>query len=186
MPFPCCLSVCESLPINFWMSEPIFMKLGMYNMTIEPISTTYFTHPSHQSGSVLVSLIWSLGKDSVWDIPPFIVRQRLGKHVIAAMNIRNNTRIVGRVCLWVCLFIPLSLLDNNSVEAFPRQWRIGGAVIFYAVRVVQKKNFSFTVVLLPCLNTELMDNFNWTVNMVQATEVLFSYKKQIINSPAHL
>jgi hypothetical protein len=31
------------------MPEPIFMKLGMYIMTPEPISTAYFIDPSHQS-----------------------------------------------------------------------------------------------------------------------------------------
>jgi hypothetical protein len=27
---PCCLCVCEYPHINFWMPEPIFMKLGIY------------------------------------------------------------------------------------------------------------------------------------------------------------
>jgi hypothetical protein len=30
-------------------AERIFMKLGMYIMRLEPISTPYFTNPSHQS-----------------------------------------------------------------------------------------------------------------------------------------
>jgi hypothetical protein len=30
------------------MDEPIFMKLGMYIMAPEPISTEYFINPSHQ------------------------------------------------------------------------------------------------------------------------------------------
>jgi hypothetical protein len=34
------MCVCESPPINFWVPEPIFMKLGMYIMEPEPISTT--------------------------------------------------------------------------------------------------------------------------------------------------
>jgi hypothetical protein len=44
-----CLCVCESLPINFWMPEPVFIKLGMYIMAPEPISTAYFLNSSHQS-----------------------------------------------------------------------------------------------------------------------------------------
>jgi hypothetical protein len=42
-PFCLCLYI---PPINFWMPEPIFMKLGMYIMTPEPISTAYFINPS--------------------------------------------------------------------------------------------------------------------------------------------
>jgi hypothetical protein len=36
-------------PINFWMRDPIFMKLGMYIMGTEPILAAYFINPSHQS-----------------------------------------------------------------------------------------------------------------------------------------
>jgi hypothetical protein len=36
-------------PINFWMPEPIFMKLGVYIMASEPTSTAYFINPSHHS-----------------------------------------------------------------------------------------------------------------------------------------
>jgi hypothetical protein len=48
--------VCVSVypPINFRMSEPIFMKLGLYIMAPELISATYFLNPSHQSVSVFV------------------------------------------------------------------------------------------------------------------------------------
>jgi hypothetical protein len=35
--------------INSVMLKETFLKLGMYNMAPEPISTTYFTNPSHQS-----------------------------------------------------------------------------------------------------------------------------------------
>jgi hypothetical protein len=34
--------------INFWMPEPIFMKLGMYIMAPEPILAAYFINPSYQ------------------------------------------------------------------------------------------------------------------------------------------
>jgi hypothetical protein len=43
-------AVCEShRQINFGMPEPIFIKLGMYIMASEPISTAYLTNPSHRS-----------------------------------------------------------------------------------------------------------------------------------------
>jgi hypothetical protein len=65
---PCCLCVSVSLPINFWMPERIFMKLGMYIMAPEPISTAYSISPSHQSVSICVA------------------QQGLGKNVTAVMN----------------------------------------------------------------------------------------------------
>jgi hypothetical protein len=44
------LSVCLcNPPIHFRMPEPIFMKLGMYVMAPEPISTAYFIDLSHRS-----------------------------------------------------------------------------------------------------------------------------------------
>jgi hypothetical protein len=63
---PCCLCVFPS--INFWMPEPIFMKIGMYIVTPDIISTEYFINPSHQSVSICV-------------YPPSVARQRLGKNV---------------------------------------------------------------------------------------------------------
>jgi hypothetical protein len=57
---PCSLCI---LPINFWMPEPILMKLGMYITAHEPISTAYsavafyardaFLKTSHNSRRVL-------------------------------------------------------------------------------------------------------------------------------------
>jgi hypothetical protein len=40
-------AVCVSVypPINFWMCELIFMKLGIYILAPEPISTAYFINP---------------------------------------------------------------------------------------------------------------------------------------------
>jgi hypothetical protein len=52
---PCCLCVCVSTAINFRMPERIFLKLGMYIMTPEPISMAYSTNPSHQSLSICVA-----------------------------------------------------------------------------------------------------------------------------------
>jgi hypothetical protein len=74
-------------------------------------------------------------------ISPSIVRKRLSKHVPATTNTRNNKRIVGCVCLWICLrvCIPLSFVGNNSVETFPRQQRNFGGVVFQSVHVVSKE-----------------------------------------------
>jgi hypothetical protein len=79
-------------------------------------------------------------------IPPFGARQQLGKHVPAARNTHNNRRIVGRVIFCAahvlskeCLCILLSLLGSKSVKTFPRQRRIAGVVVFYAVPIVWKR-----------------------------------------------
>jgi hypothetical protein len=55
------------------MPEPIFMKLGMYIMAPESISTAYFINPSHQSVCLYVYLL-------------IVARQRLGKHATMATN----------------------------------------------------------------------------------------------------
>jgi hypothetical protein len=89
---------------------------------------------------VCVSLLSLLGNGSVKCIPPFIARQRLCKHVPATTNTRNNKRIVERMCLWVCLLISRSLLGNSSVETLPRQRRIVGGIVLYAVRAVSKES----------------------------------------------
>jgi hypothetical protein len=142
--------VSESPPINFWMPEPIRMKLGMYIMAPDPISTAYFINPSHKSVCLYVYSLSLLGKGWVKCIPPFIARQRLGRHVPAAANTRNSRRIVGRVYLWVCLCIALSLLFN-SVKTFPWEGRIVGGVVFYAVRVVTKEGRRLIVPRTSCL-----------------------------------
>jgi hypothetical protein len=45
---PCCLCVCVFPPVNFWMPEPIFMKLGIYIVARESISTADFINPFRQ------------------------------------------------------------------------------------------------------------------------------------------
>jgi hypothetical protein len=98
------------------MPESIFIKLGMYIMAPEPISTVYLINLSHQS--VSICLLLSLQDNgSVKCIPPFGARQRLGKDVPRATNTRNSGRIFGGVMLYAVrvlykesLCIPLSLL----------------------------------------------------------------------------
>jgi hypothetical protein len=60
-------------PINFWMLEPVFMKLGMYILAPESISTAYLINPSHQSLCLFV-------------YTPIVARQRLGKNFTPATN----------------------------------------------------------------------------------------------------
>jgi hypothetical protein len=55
------------------MPEPIFMKLGMYTMAPEPISTANFINPAHQSVCLYVYSF-------------IVAEQRLGKNVTAATN----------------------------------------------------------------------------------------------------
>jgi hypothetical protein len=101
----------------------------MHIMALEPISAASI-HKSLPSVCIC--------------IPPIVTRQRLGRYVAAETNTRNNVRIVGGVVfntvhvskeiLWVCLCITLSLLDNGSVNTFPRQQRTVEVVVFFAVR----------------------------------------------------
>jgi hypothetical protein len=55
------------------MAELIFMKLGLYIMALEPISTAYFINPSHQSVCLYV-------------YPPVGARQQQGKNVTTAKD----------------------------------------------------------------------------------------------------
>jgi hypothetical protein len=109
-------------------------------------------HKSLQSicVSIYASLQSLLGKGSVKYIPPFFARQRIGKYVPAKMNTRNNRRIVGHVCLWVCLCILPSLLGNSSAYTFPRQRIIVGGVVFKPVRVVSKESRRLVLPRISC------------------------------------
>jgi hypothetical protein len=69
------------------MPKPVFMKLGMYFMTPEPISTAYFINPIHRSVGLYAN-------------PLIVARQRLGKNVTAAANTENNRGIVRRVAFY--------------------------------------------------------------------------------------
>jgi hypothetical protein len=69
---PCCL---WNPPVNFWMPEPVFMKLAIYIMAPNLISRAYFINPSHQSVYLYV-------------YPPTFARQRLVKNITAATSTR--------------------------------------------------------------------------------------------------
>jgi hypothetical protein len=63
---PCCLYVNVYPPTNFPMTEPIFMRLSMYNREPDPISTAYFINPC---ASLCVYLLSLLGNGSVKTLP---------------------------------------------------------------------------------------------------------------------
>jgi hypothetical protein len=129
------LSVCLWMsPINFWMPESSFVKLGM---ALELNSVTYFVNPCHQSVSLWVSLLSLLGNGSVNTLS----RQRIHSTI---------EKIIWPVCLWACMWISLSLLGNNSVETYQRQRRIVGGVVFYTVRVVSKESRRLVLSRISC------------------------------------
>jgi hypothetical protein len=112
---PVCVSVCP--PINFWMPESVFIKFIIYIYI-------YYGNWVHLNGvlhkslrsvcvSVCISLL-SLHRIRLGKVyHSFVTSQRLGKHVPPATNARKNRKIVGYVCLWVCLYISLSLLGED-------------------------------------------------------------------------
>jgi hypothetical protein len=64
--------ISEETKLNFRIPEPVFLKLVIYIMALEPISTAYFINPSHQSVSGCVS--------------PIVARQQLDKSTTAAIT----------------------------------------------------------------------------------------------------
>jgi hypothetical protein len=66
------------------------MKLCMYVMAPEPISTVYFIYPSRQSVCLYVYAPVVARQRLNKVHPPFIASQRLGKRVPVATNTRKN------------------------------------------------------------------------------------------------
>jgi hypothetical protein len=87
---PCCLRLCVYPPPlnNFWM--PCYVIMAR-----EPVSTTYFINPSHQS---LCLYVYSF----------IVVGERLGKTVTAATN-TQATRILSGV-----VFYAIRVLSKES------------------------------------------------------------------------
>jgi hypothetical protein len=136
----CSLCVSESLHINFWVPEPVFMELGMYMYikTSESISGAYLINISHQSVCLYVYHAYTCLVKAWLNWSFLVLLGNCWVNSFLRQRTCNNRRIVRCVYLWVCLRICLSLLGNNSVKTFPQQRRIGDAV-FYAVRVVSKE-----------------------------------------------
>jgi hypothetical protein len=116
--------------MNFRIPKPVSLKRGTYILAPKPISTTYFINCCNHSVC----------------LHRYVARQRLGEHIPAATNTQQYkivecvvfyaVHVVSNDNLWVCLFIPLPLLGNGSVNTFQRQRRIVRGVVFYKVRVV--------------------------------------------------
>jgi hypothetical protein len=53
-----CVSVCASTPNNFWIPEPICVKLGMYIMAHKHNSTAYFINSSISNTNITGSHIF--------------------------------------------------------------------------------------------------------------------------------
>jgi hypothetical protein len=58
--------------------------------------------------------------------------------------------VLSKESLWINLYIPKSLLGNNSVKMFPRERRIVGGVVFYAVRVLSRESSWLIVPRIIC------------------------------------
>jgi hypothetical protein len=59
-------------------------------------------------------------------IPPFVARQRLGKHVPTVTNTHNNGRIVGRVSVGLSVYLPIDAreqLGKDFLAATKKCWR---------------------------------------------------------------
>jgi hypothetical protein len=122
---PC--SLCLYIPpINFWMHELIFMKLGMYIMTPEPISTAHFINPSHQSMCISLSL---LGKGSVNTFPLneyTLYNRKIVGRVVSVRSVFYRRRVCGSVypiflCMYrrsSCLKVPRAVRQWNAVMSF--------------------------------------------------------------------
>jgi hypothetical protein len=76
----CCVSVTHT--INFWIAEPVVMKLRVYIMA----TWAHLNGELHKflPSACMCTLLSLLGTGSVKCIPPFTTRQRLRKHVPAA------------------------------------------------------------------------------------------------------
>jgi hypothetical protein len=97
---PTCFCVGPTSLVSFFQNEPIFMKLSIYIMTSETISTVYFINPCHQS--VCVSLLSFLGNGSV-------------KNCRCNEYKSNNRRNVGRV-----VFYDVRVISRKETISPPR------------------------------------------------------------------
>jgi hypothetical protein len=111
------LCVYESSPINFWMPEPISMKLGTCIMAIEPISRAYFVSPSHRSVCLYVSPI----------VASFKIRKLRQKSWTIIPSSRMWRRVdlvwtdVSEEFIAICCFL-LTLVPRSRIF-LPRRWR---------------------------------------------------------------
>jgi hypothetical protein len=90
-------------PINFWMAEPVFMKLDMYIMALELVSPEYFINPYHQSQSQSYFMTGGLPPiSSSWRQAPWDTRLEIS---FPQLNSCGNSPYVtsSLTWKWVCL-----------------------------------------------------------------------------------
>jgi hypothetical protein len=75
------------------MPEPIFMKLGMYIVAPEPITTAYSINPSHQSVCLYVYPLPVLGNGSVDMFPQ---GEKTFLYFVAGAKPTSNTMVSSR------------------------------------------------------------------------------------------
>jgi hypothetical protein len=90
------------------MPEPVFMKLCMFIMATEPISTAYFTNPSNLPMCLYVYPSYCCKATARLSVS----LQRLCKHVPETTNARCNSRIVGRL-----IFYGVRVLSKSVCES---------------------------------------------------------------------
>jgi hypothetical protein len=81
------------------------MKLGLYNLALEPVSAAYFINPSHQSACLFVYPLPLLGNDTVETLP----LQRI--HMQQYKNCRMHRFYTVRIVLTVLPRISFYILD---------------------------------------------------------------------------
>jgi hypothetical protein len=167
---PSCLCVCVTPPppINFWMPEPICMKIGIYSyiMTTEPISTVYFTNPSHQSVCLYVYLSSRRKATAPLSVSLISVLSNGSVNTFPRQQIHATIEEFLDAC--VCGSVSVSLyrlLGNIWEKMFPRQRRIVGGVVFYAVRVVSNQSRLLILPRTSCNNILplLSRSFQWSL-----------------------
>jgi hypothetical protein len=104
-------SVCLWIPppsINYWMLEPILMKLGMYIMAIEPISTACLINPSHQVCYVCICIpVTLLGNCWVETLPRQQIHTTIeelivGRVAFTAVGVvsKENKQLFHNINIW--------------------------------------------------------------------------------------
>jgi hypothetical protein len=121
--------------IKFSMPEPVCIKLCVYIMASEPISTAYITIHSHKSVCLYV-------------LPPVVDRQQLGKNVTAAMN----THITIDELLVGVVFYAVRVVSEESRRLFftellvyhkrNMRWRARFEIAQLPMRLVQSYHLS--------------------------------------------
>jgi hypothetical protein len=107
---PC--SVCVSPPpINFRMTNPIFIKLYMYTIAPKQISTVYFINLYRQSMCLYLCSFSLLGSGSI-NLPIFAT-QRFSKKVTAEANSHTTTEELLGTRRFLCC--PCSIKERNRL-----------------------------------------------------------------------